>query len=293
MEPDTKGPLAGVLVVYIVVGLWSSYEVVWNRRLLEREPMLTSASAGWEMRRWFHVLLTLAVTLRAVGMATEIGLPGNALDDTETAECWVVGFAHGVPDLLFLSTYSLLTLFWAQLHYAVSGLRHARLRPAFLVLNAIVYTAFLMTPVASVSCVDFRAGTLFLVGAAYVCGACGLLYFGSKVARQFSAKKPTSGSVSRTSVSRTSANGNTVSSIEVDLRDERDNEEARARKVSLCCLLTLLILLLRPHHAVPIGFGSFAFGSCQSGVFVVSCARELRPLATDDACNGVCCMILG
>jgi hypothetical protein len=233
MSPNTKGPLAGVMAVYMVVGLWSAYEVVRNRRLLQREPMLTSASAGWEMRRWFHVLLTLAVVLRSVGMATEIALPGNALTDTETVECWIVGFAHGVPDLLFLSTYSLLTLFWAQLHYAVSGLRHARLRPAFLVLNAIVYTAFLMTPVASVSCTDFRAGTLFLVGAAYVCGACGLMYFGSKVARQFAAKKRSPDSVSRASVSRSSVNGNTVSSIEVDLHDEREDHEAEARKVRL------------------------------------------------------------
>ncbi|KAI5084331.1 hypothetical protein GOP47_0000500 [Adiantum capillus-veneris] len=44
-----------------------------------------------------------------------------------------------VPGLLFFSTYTLLVLFWAEIYYQARSMPTNRLRPAFLLINGLVY----------------------------------------------------------------------------------------------------------------------------------------------------------
>lgn len=55
---------------------------------------------------------------------------------------WTCALVRTVPDLFFLTTYSLLILFWAQLSHTATGAPFPWLRPAFLVSNGLLYLGF-------------------------------------------------------------------------------------------------------------------------------------------------------
>jgi len=77
-----------------------------------------------------------------------------------------------VPDLFFLTTYSLLILFWAQLSHTATGAPFPWLRPAFLISNGLLYLGFLLIVVLGGSKMLGRGQVLqalfVLLGVSYI-----------------------------------------------------------------------------------------------------------------------------
>ncbi len=99
---------------------------------------------------------------------------------------WTCALVRCVPDLLFLTTYSLLILFWAQLSHTATGSPFPLLRPAFLVSNGVLYLAFLLVVVLGASAVltsgQVIQGLFSVMGVCYI--FCTLFLF--KYALRFS-----------------------------------------------------------------------------------------------------------
>jgi hypothetical protein len=188
--PDAPGPevLLPVLACAVGVSLWAVVEVARNRRLLLDEPDLARSSAGWEMRLLFHRLLALSNGLRALALVLELALGARAMDsECAHVECWALGLAHGLADLSFLCTFSLLTLFWAQLHYATWGVSYASLRPGFLLANNVVGVIFVILAVASAANRDYRllrVGSAYVLAISYLVAAALMVFYGAKVVAQ-------------------------------------------------------------------------------------------------------------
>lgn len=82
---------------------------LWRAKGEDPNEAATS-STGTEMRRRLQLLLLLANAARAVGLVVEMVL----FEDGVCPGAWTCALVRGGPDLLFLTTYSMLILFWAQ-----------------------------------------------------------------------------------------------------------------------------------------------------------------------------------
>lgn len=177
--------LSVVLVVFVAVSLGCVMEVLQLRRKMIAEDENTGLSrSGIEMRLYFHLLLLFGNSTRAVALVCELlffrfGIcPASLLCIN----------ARMLPNLFFLTTYSLLTLFWAQLTYQVMNKRFTMLKPLFLLYNVLLFAAYGITTLASLHGVSPDALELalsYLLGAFYLVVLLFLAYYGSSVAFHF------------------------------------------------------------------------------------------------------------
>jgi Protein of unknown function (DUF1084) len=87
---------------------------------------------GWTTQKVFHLLNLLVCSLRAGVFAFEEQIQS-------ITSVLVRGVLLDLPGLLFFSTYTLLVLFWAEIYYQARSLPTSSLRPAFVVINLVVY----------------------------------------------------------------------------------------------------------------------------------------------------------
>ncbi len=220
--------LIPVCSLFVLTAAFALREILQNRRLLKSDPEIASSSAGWEMRKRFHLFLFLALILRTVSILFEIFFKENASPDhhhgNKTSESffgvmmsggdvrpkrgdpadlsptdgWMLAVLHTIPSLFFLTTYSLLILFWAQLYYAAWGGSYSSLRPLFYLSNAIIYIAFVSVAAYTIadphaSREDFRTSALYILGITYFICAAFMVYYGSRVAAQLRPRSRSSG----------------------------------------------------------------------------------------------------
>lgn len=114
----------GLAAACFVLGLW--------RAKGEDPNEAATSSTGTEMRRRLQLLLLLANVARAVGLAVEIVL----FEDGACPSSWTCALVRGGPDLVFLTAYSMLILFWAQVRLewpsrrGSAPLRHHQPKPS-------------------------------------------------------------------------------------------------------------------------------------------------------------------
>ncbi|CAN6543830.1 unnamed protein product [Malus baccata var. baccata] len=87
---------------------------------------------GWTIQKVFHLMNFLVNGLRALlfGLFKTVFLiKPKALEM----------LLMDLPGLLFFSTYTLLVLFWAEIYHQARSLPTAKLRPAYYVINGLVY----------------------------------------------------------------------------------------------------------------------------------------------------------
>ena len=115
------------------------------------------------MRRWFHCFLLVASVARLASIILDVELQDEA--GTAKLLTWAVALGHALPELFFLSTYSLLIFFWAQLYHR-STIRTTRSRSAYIALNVVVYAVLLViaiiTAQSSTQYKLFRVYSLYL-----------------------------------------------------------------------------------------------------------------------------------
>jgi len=189
--------LVFVMVLFMAAGCWTVLLVLRNRG--DTRPVVRDmgrAGAGLRMRVWVHVLLLVAISGRVVAVLVELLLKISDVQTLadrkcEQLNCWVVGVLHGVPDIMYLSMYSLLTLYFAQLYYETQGISYASLRPGFVVANFLVFLIF-----ASLALVSLLRGNYFMLrgnmfaimGLAYLFSAATMFYYGVLVIFQLRTK---------------------------------------------------------------------------------------------------------
>ena len=189
---DKKLPLVPVTVLFFGVCLWCVVEV-WRNARSGSDPEVTTSSAGWELRRWFYLMLLLANFARAVVLMLWLALSGDPLYEESGTMGWRMAVAHVVPDLLFVTTYSLLIMFWAQLYYSAQGISYATLRPAFLFVNALVYASFVALGASAAIAGNYdslRVNSFWLLGTIFVLGTAGMLQACGRAARARPRRRP-------------------------------------------------------------------------------------------------------
>ena len=99
-------------------------------------------SAGAHVRKFFFALLGAEAFYRAVALVVEtLAMPGST--DRNIAAISV--FVRCSPHLLYLSAYSILVLYWAQLCYTLDNTPFFHTRTIFLGANFAVYVVTLIT----------------------------------------------------------------------------------------------------------------------------------------------------
>nr|CAD1826341.1 unnamed protein product [Ananas comosus var. bracteatus] len=110
---------------------WTGNNVVRHVQLIRIQ--LRVPEYGWTTQKLFHLMnfavnglrAILFVFYRSVFLLKSRALEMALLD---------------LPGLLFFSTYTLLVLFWAEIYYQARSLPIHKLRPAYLIINGVVYT---------------------------------------------------------------------------------------------------------------------------------------------------------
>lgn len=125
--------------------------------------------------------------VRLVALVVEMCIHVPEVEARESVGWWTLGMIHGVPDLLFLSTFGLLIVFYAQLYYATYGITLRCLKPLFALSNLVVYAAFAV--VAAVTYVEgeytrLREWSIVLLTLAYFVSLLGIIYYGYRVTLQ-------------------------------------------------------------------------------------------------------------
>eukprot|EP00920_Eleutheroschizon_duboscqi_P024864 GHVT01061585.1.p1 GENE.GHVT01061585.1~~GHVT01061585.1.p1 ORF type:complete len:388 (-),score=77.18 GHVT01061585.1:612-1775(-) len=102
---------------------------------------------------------------------------------------WLIYLMKLLPSLLFLATYSIIALFWAQVFFAATLVAKPNLSLMAGLLNGLVFGLLIVIGVATYVAHSFTSFLLYssaLIGAAYAATAVAFAYYGIKVAGQLS-----------------------------------------------------------------------------------------------------------
>lgn len=146
------------------------------------------SAAGGETRLFFMGMLALSNLSRAVVLCIE-EFTQQDKQLQKSIRTWVRDFLVSLPTLFFLSTYSIVVLFWAQVYYASVLVSFPLLRPIVVFINIAVYVVF-----AVIACLtlllmawsEFRQYLYFLMGVLFLFCGVNFFYYGVKVAAQLS-----------------------------------------------------------------------------------------------------------
>ncbi|EQC39627.1 hypothetical protein SDRG_03058 [Saprolegnia diclina VS20] len=149
-------------------------------------------SAGAETRKRFFVLLLIAASARLVSLSVDLVAlslsPGDSdlaflprKNTTNASIAWVSSIFSLLPCLFFVSTYSLLILFYAQLCTACYGLSFPLHKAAYFACNLLLYVGFVVLMFATHSTGSFWKWTQGGLGCFYICGFLAILYYSGRL----------------------------------------------------------------------------------------------------------------
>ena len=176
------------VLLFSLLGLLAYRQFRKARRDL-RHPSGEAApvsAAGAETRLVFMGMLALSNFARALTLCVE-GFTQQDKALQKSVRTWVRDFLVSLPTLFFLSTYSVVILFWAQVYYASVLVSFPLLKPIVVFINIAVYVVF-----AVIACLtlllmawtEFRQYLYFLLGILFIFCAANFFYYGVKVAAQ-------------------------------------------------------------------------------------------------------------
>lgn len=156
---------------------------VYKLICVHRQQTHSSIQLTGGRRRSFLILLLFVANLSraiSVGLLLHLG---------DSASIWTITLIETAPTLLFLSTYSVVILFWSQVYYAAILVTVPLLRVTFVFLSFAIYFLYAITAIVTAwmrAPISFEEDTQILFGAAYSLVALGVFYYGLKVAGQLS-----------------------------------------------------------------------------------------------------------
>ena len=146
----------------------------------------TVSAAGSDTRQLFLGMLSLSNFARAVSLCVEVFTQQDH-QIQRSVRTWVRDFVMSMPTLFFLSTYSVVIVFWAQVYYASVLVSVPLLKPVVVFLNIAAYVLF-----AVIACLtlllmawtEFRQYLFFLLGSLFLVCSLYFFFFGIRVAAQ-------------------------------------------------------------------------------------------------------------
>eukprot|EP00922_Rhytidocystis_sp_ex-Travisia-forbesii_P071200 GHVS01106276.1.p1 GENE.GHVS01106276.1~~GHVS01106276.1.p1 ORF type:complete len:637 (-),score=103.80 GHVS01106276.1:612-2522(-) len=189
------------MLLFVVVDILAMQQVAKIFRMnCQRDDSMPPVSlTGGKTRAFFIYLLVLANFARAVSL----GFLGYLLSHQQSAVLrapeegsavadqhqWLLTILRSAPSLLFLSTYSVVILFWAQVYYAAILVSLPLLKPCFVFINIAAYTVYVSAVVLSYllqAYAELATYAAFLIGIFYSATALGVAYYGVKVSNKLS-----------------------------------------------------------------------------------------------------------
>ena len=146
------------------------------------------SSAGGETRSVFMGMLALSNFSRAITLCIE-GFTQQDKQIQRSVRTWVRDFLSSLPTLFFLTTYSVVILFWAQVYYASVLVSFPLLKPIVIFINIAVYVVFSVIACLTLLLMawsEFRQYLYFLLGVLFFFCGLNFFYYGVKVAAQLS-----------------------------------------------------------------------------------------------------------
>ncbi|KAL3515535.1 hypothetical protein ACH5RR_022437 [Cinchona calisaya] len=131
---------------------------------------------GWTTQKVFHLMNFVVTGLRAI-------LFGFYKDVFTIKSTALEMMLLELPGLLFFSTYTLLVLFWAEIYHQARSLPIDKLRPAYYIINGIVYFVQVCIWIyvrLSQSPAAVEVGRLFFAVLSF-CAALGFLIYGGRL----------------------------------------------------------------------------------------------------------------
>lgn len=148
----------------------------------------SSVIHGSRMRDIFVALLSAGSMARSVSLAAILYiLRSSSSSELSSVKLWRLFLLDAVPSFLFLTAYSLVVLFWAQVFYATILVAADSLRTFFFAANSLVVIAFIAVTLLVKDPQRFNAVIGLLIGASYVVVGGFFAYYGVQVAGQLSA----------------------------------------------------------------------------------------------------------
>ncbi|KAF7803722.1 tobamovirus multiplication protein 1-like [Senna tora] len=131
---------------------------------------------GWTTQKVFHLMNFLVNGIRAVlfGLYKSVFFIRPKVLEQVLMD---------LPGLLFFSTFTLLVLFWAEIHHQARSIPGHKLRPAYFIINGIVYfiqICIWIYMTVSKTAVGVEAAKLFLA-VIFFCAALGFLIYGGRL----------------------------------------------------------------------------------------------------------------
>ena len=175
-------------MMFILVGVGLLYNLVI------REMKEVISIAGTEMRLLFLKWLCVSNLLRGISILVDVAVKDSLLD--ESWKTWTRDVFMALPSLSFITTYSIVVLFWAQIYYAAILVSYPLLKPFFYFSNCAAYTAFtiiLLITLDMEAWRAFRVYLLLLLSLLYLLCAALLFNYGVKVAGHLAERRAVTG----------------------------------------------------------------------------------------------------
>ena len=190
------GSLALIIdaVLFALVALGYAKALRKTHATMKSCPDTLSTSHGDDSRRWFQLILLLANTARTASVIVELWMSGTGA----CPNAWGCTAARAAPQLLFVTAFSRLVLYFSQLTHGVEGQPYPLVKPLFFFSNVAMYAVFLVPVILGASGAvgsarAFDAAVFSMLAIAYTSTLVGLLYYGGRLA---SSLRPSAVSVS-------------------------------------------------------------------------------------------------
>ncbi|KAF4678331.1 hypothetical protein FOL47_000060 [Perkinsus chesapeaki] len=204
----------GDTVLFMIIVLLTAGQLIKQKREERRGEAAPSVSlTGSRTRRLFLIGLCIANLARAISMVIDAIVHNEVREHIweHSVQGWTNYVLMVFPSLLFLSTYSVVVLFWAQVYYAAILVSYPLLRPVCIFINIAVYGVFLIVSVVTFllkAWYQYSQYIFFIVGLLYIICALFFFYYGIQVASQLktrSRRQRSYGGVSPSEASRNHA----------------------------------------------------------------------------------------
>ncbi|ETV94323.1 hypothetical protein H310_11971 [Aphanomyces invadans] len=189
--------LPGILL-FLLLSVWAY--LCLRGELVGEGRSGAESSAGSETRKQFFTLLllsagtrfvSLCVDMLAISLTPDADSEAELISDDSNTYAWLSSVVSLLPALFFVSTYSLLILFYAQLCTAAVYTSSFPLHKGiYVVCNLLLYLGFLVLLVLCTTSSMFWQWTQGILGAFYLLGLLAVLYYSLQLILFFKTSHP-------------------------------------------------------------------------------------------------------
>ncbi|KAF4656649.1 hypothetical protein FOL47_008825 [Perkinsus chesapeaki] len=184
------------VLAYVDCGLFLAVAIVLARQLIKQRQEEKRADAippisltGGRTRFFFLLALCISNAARALSLVFDavIHFEVRMHRLEHPVQSWTNDVFMIFPSLLFLSTYSIVILFWAQVYYAAVLVSHPLLRPICIFVNIAVYGVFIIISIVTFllsAWKEYNQYIYFVVGLLYIICSILFFYYGLQVSGQ-------------------------------------------------------------------------------------------------------------